>query len=51
MIKPKPTASEPWCMIRGGSHLDALLPVYEFASIPERFRKDDFGFRCVRDIN
>ena len=50
IISPKPTAGEPWCTIRGGSYLDRLVPVYEFATIPERFHKEDIGFRCVRDV-
>jgi serine/threonine-protein kinase len=52
VLTPKPTAQEPWCMIRGGSYLDDLakVPIYEWTSIPERFHKDDTGFRCVRDV-
>ncbi len=51
-LSPKPTASEPWCMIRGISYLDdkERIPVYEWSSIPERFHKNDIGFRCVRDV-
>jgi serine/threonine-protein kinase len=52
LLSPKPTAQEPWCMIRGGSYLDDLskVPLYEWTSIPERFHKEDTGFRCVRDV-
>lgn len=52
LLTPKPTAQEPWCMIRGGSYLDDLskVPLYEWTSIPERFHKNDTGFRCVRDV-
>ena len=49
-IKPKPTADEPWCTIRGGGYQDKLLPAYEFATVPERLYKPDIGFRCVRDV-
>jgi hypothetical protein len=39
-------------MSRGVSYLDdaAMVPVYEWSSVPERFHKDDMGFRCVRDV-
>jgi formylglycine-generating enzyme required for sulfatase activity/predicted Ser/Thr protein kinase len=52
LLTPKPTAQEPWCMSRGVSYLDdaAMVPVYEWSSVPERFHKDDMGFRCVRDV-
>jgi eukaryotic-like serine/threonine-protein kinase len=49
LLTPKPTAAEPWCMIRGSSDFDRTIPVYEFATVPERFHKADIGFRCVRD--
>ena len=52
LLSPKPSAQEPWCMLRGVSYLDdrARIPVYEWSSVPERFRKKDIGFRCVRDV-
>jgi formylglycine-generating enzyme required for sulfatase activity len=50
LLSPRPTAGEPWCMIRGGSYQYPLIPVHEFGRIPERYRADDIGFRCVRDV-
>jgi hypothetical protein len=41
LLTPKPTAQGPWCMSRGVSYLDdaAMVPVYEWSSVPERFHK------------
>jgi formylglycine-generating enzyme required for sulfatase activity len=50
LLVPKPTADEPWCMMRGASFKDPLSPVYEYGRIPERLQSDDIGFRCVRDV-
>jgi formylglycine-generating enzyme required for sulfatase activity len=49
ILKPPPSASEPWCSIRGGSFVTGSVPVYEFSAIPERYQSTDIGFRCVKD--
>jgi eukaryotic-like serine/threonine-protein kinase len=51
LLKPPPTAGEPWISIRGGSYLDPLSPgiVYDSTSIPARFSGPNIGFRCVKD--
>jgi serine/threonine-protein kinase len=50
ILKPPPTATEPWYVIRGGSYRRPLTDgvVYEWTSIPARFSAPDIGFRCVR---
>jgi formylglycine-generating enzyme required for sulfatase activity len=51
ILKPPPTAAEPWCTIRGGS-FKLKLPestVYEWTSVPVRFAAPDIGFRCARN--
>jgi serine/threonine-protein kinase len=49
-LSPAPTVNEPWSTVRGGSYLIPLVPMYEFLTVPERFRYKDIGFRCVRDL-
>ena len=50
-LKPRPTAAEPWYVIRGGSFhepfSDAYL--YDFATVPARHHASDIGFRCARN--
>ncbi len=50
VLTPPPTATEPWCTIRGGSFRFPLVKLWDFSSYPERMRRDDVGFRCARDI-
>ena len=49
-LKPPPTASEPWYLIRGGAYSEKLLDsyLYDFASIPARHHAKNIGFRCVK---
>jgi formylglycine-generating enzyme required for sulfatase activity len=51
VMKPPPTAQEPWIAMRGGSFNRALDAgfAYDAVSIPERFSERDVGFRCVKD--
>lgn len=51
LLKPPPTASEPWVNARGGSFTQALSPniVYDSLFIPARFSARDIGFRLVKD--
>jgi formylglycine-generating enzyme required for sulfatase activity len=51
ILKPPPTATEPWYVIRGGSFKRPLKDgvVYEWTSIPARFSAQDIGFRCAKN--
>jgi eukaryotic-like serine/threonine-protein kinase len=51
ILKPPPTATEPWYVIRGGSYKRPLADgvVYEWTSIPARFSAGDIGFRCAKN--
>jgi serine/threonine-protein kinase len=51
ILKPPPTATEPWYVIRGGSFKRPLTDgvVYEWTSIPARFSASDIGFRCAKN--
>ncbi|MGA2269567.1 MAG: bifunctional serine/threonine-protein kinase/formylglycine-generating enzyme family protein [Bryobacteraceae bacterium] len=51
ILKPPPTATEPWYVIRGGSFTRPLADgvVYEWTSIPARFSAPDIGFRCAKN--
>jgi serine/threonine protein kinase len=52
LLKPAPTKDEPWFLIMGGSYKHELLPgaTYDAAFVPARFRSEDIGFRCVKDV-
>jgi serine/threonine protein kinase len=49
-LKPPPTATEPWYMIRGGGYSDKLVDsyLYDFATVPARHHAKNIGFRCVK---
>lgn len=51
LLKPPPTADEPWIAARGGSFKRALAPniVWGSMPIPERYSAADIGFRCAKD--
>jgi len=51
LLRPVPTAKEPWIAVRGGSYREPLTPdiVWDSRSIPERFFAADIGFRCAKD--
>jgi hypothetical protein len=51
LLKPPPTAEEPWYIIKGGSYAKPVQAavVYEWISVPARFSGLDIGFRCVKD--
>ena len=50
ILKPPPTAAEPWYVIRGGSFNERLSDAYlwDFATVPARFHRKDIGFRCAK---
>jgi serine/threonine-protein kinase len=50
LLKPAPTATEPWYTIRGGAFDRPLAQgvAYEWSSIPARFAAPDVGFRCAK---
>lgn len=51
-LQPPATADEPWYTMRGGAYDIPLIQnvVYEWASVPGRFRAPNIGFRCVKEI-
>ncbi len=51
LLKPPPTAAEPWSVIRGGSFKDKLHDAYltDFAEAPARYHANNIGFRCARN--
>jgi len=52
ILKPPPTANEPWHYIKGGAFDRSLAEsvVYEWSSIPGRFTSPAIGFRCAMDL-
>jgi len=50
-LHPPPTPDEPWYTIRGGGFdtplTDALL--WDFTTVPARWKAPNLGFRCARD--
>jgi formylglycine-generating enzyme required for sulfatase activity len=51
-MKPPPTASQPWYMIRGQSAAEPLLDdvIWDSTGIPDGFHDAFIGFRCVKDV-
>lgn len=51
LLKPAPTANEPWHYIKGGAYDRKLAEgvVFEFVSVPARFTSASVGFRCAQD--
>ena len=51
LLKPPPTADEPWCRARGESYDEPLAPevMYDASTIPARWKHRTIGFRCVKD--
>jgi serine/threonine-protein kinase len=49
-LRPSPTASEPWYMIRGGAYSERFSDsyLYDFATVPARHHAKNIGFRCVK---
>jgi len=52
LLDPPPTATEPWYTIRGGSYRQPLFDsvLSDWAAVPVRYRNDDIGFRCAKDL-
>jgi formylglycine-generating enzyme required for sulfatase activity len=52
LLKPPPTASEPWHYIKGGAFDRSLAEgvTYEWSSVPGRFVSPSIGFRCAQDL-
>jgi eukaryotic-like serine/threonine-protein kinase len=51
VLKPKPTAEEPWYTIRGASFSDDLPNevIWDSTTVPARWKDFNIGFRCVKD--
>lgn len=52
MLKPPPTANEPWHYIKGGAFDRKLAEgvTYEWSSVPGRLASPSIGFRCAQDV-
>jgi eukaryotic-like serine/threonine-protein kinase len=50
-LKPKPGPDEGWYTIRGQSFSDKLDKgaLYDFTTVPARWKNSNIGFRCVKD--
>jgi eukaryotic-like serine/threonine-protein kinase len=53
ILKPPPTATEPWVQIRGGSYKETLDPkvMWDGVTVPARLRNETIGFRCAKDAD
>ena len=51
LLKPAPTATEPWIAARGGSYKTrlSLTSMWDSLIVPERYSAPDLGFRCARN--
>jgi serine/threonine-protein kinase len=52
LMKPPPTADEPWYTISGGSYDTKLAHnlLWQTGSVPARYKAFNIGFRCVKDV-
>jgi serine/threonine-protein kinase len=53
LLTPAPTAADPWYMIRGEGFREPLDPsaIWDFTTVPSRWKSPDLGFRCVKDVH
>jgi formylglycine-generating enzyme required for sulfatase activity len=53
LIKPAPTADEPWYQIRGESDMEPLAAnvLSDSTTVPARWKADNLGFRCAKDAH
>lgn len=51
LLNPPPTATDPWCAIRGLAYDTPLSnhALWDSASIPARYHNLNIGFRCAKD--
>src|SRR5262249_34338496 len=51
VLKPAPTADEPWYTIRGQSFSDKLDPtvLFDVTTVPAKWKESNIGFRCVKE--
>jgi eukaryotic-like serine/threonine-protein kinase len=51
LLQPPPGPDEPWYMIRGGAYNSPSLEgaIWDFTSVPGRWKNPNIGFRCVKD--
>jgi serine/threonine-protein kinase len=52
ILKPPPTPDETWYTIRGQCFTDPKLDpgvLYDFSTVPARWKNANIGFRCVKD--
>jgi len=51
LLRPSPTANDPWYTVRGVSFQDQLFDkvIWDAATVPARWKDLNIGFRCVKD--
>ncbi|HTP32598.1 MAG TPA: bifunctional serine/threonine-protein kinase/formylglycine-generating enzyme family protein [Candidatus Acidoferrales bacterium] len=52
LLSPPPAVNEPWYTIRGQSFREPVIDpkvLFDFTTVPVRFKDANLGFRCVRD--
>ena len=51
LVKPPPTANDPWYVIRGDAFNKALdeKVIFDVATVPAVFKAPQIGFRCIKD--
>jgi len=52
ILKPPPTATEPWYIMCGGAFDVPLVKdaAFEWSAVPARYSAPDIGFRCAKDV-
>ena len=51
-VSPPPAPDEPWYTVRGLSFKEPAIPpsvIYDFTTVPSRYRDLNLGFRCVKN--
>jgi formylglycine-generating enzyme required for sulfatase activity len=52
LLTPAPKASDPWYQIRGEGFHEPLSAnaLWDYTTVPGRWKSPDLGFRCVKDV-
>lgn len=52
LLTPAPKASDPWYQIRGEGFHEPLSAsaLWDYTTVPARWKSPDLGFRCVKDV-
>jgi formylglycine-generating enzyme required for sulfatase activity len=49
LMQPPPKLDDAWYQMRGGSYMEPLQSIWDWASVPELYKDANIGFRCVKD--